>query len=392
MCTPRSDPLARRTYKIALLGGDGVGPEVIAQAKNVLTAVNERDSLGLELHELQCGATLYSKTGKEWAEGAFEFCRDESDAMLLGAVGMPGVNLPNGDIAGAGVIFGLRFGLDMYANVRPTKLYPGVPHKIHSGFKQVWEPEKVNFTIIRENTEGFYTPARGTLQRGGVEEVGLDTGVITRKGAERVIKYAFELAKNEGTAPGDGKKRVTCIDKANVLRGSQFFRRVYDETAAKYQGIEKDYAYVDAFTQWIVRNPENYHVAVAENMFGDIVTDLASVLQGGMGMAAGGNIGDEHAFFEPIHGSAPKYIGQDKVNPMATILAAEFMLRWVGQKNDDPKLVKAAKTLENAVMQALKDDVKTYDLGGKHKCSDVGAYITKLVKGDAKAKTIKARA
>lgn len=382
--------MSKKTYKIALLGGDGVGPEVVRQGQRVLEAVEERFSLGLELHDLKMGAQHYQKTGKEWDEGAFEFCRDEADAILLGAVGWPGVSLPNGDIAGAGVIFGLRFGLDLYANVRPTRLYPGVPHKIHAGFQQVWDPAKVNFTIIRENTEGFYTPARGTLARGGVEEVATDTGVITRKGAERVVRYAFELAKREGAAPSDGKKRVTCIDKANVLRGSQFMRRVYDEVAAGYPMVEKDYAYVDAFTQWIVRNPENYHVGVAENMFGDIVTDLASVLQGGMGMAAGGNIGDRHAFFEPIHGSAPKYVGQDKVNPMATVLASQMMLDWLARRNDDRKLAEAAKAIEQAVVDTLAANVKTYDLGGAHKCSEVGAEIARRIVGGSKRTPAKA--
>ena len=373
--------MAKKTYNVCLLGGDGVGPEVVAQGRRVLEAVDERFSLGLKLVDHPMGAQLYHKTGKEWGEGAFEFCRDEADAILLGAVGWPGVNLPNGDIAGAGVIFGLRFGLDLYANVRPTKLYPGVPHKIHSNFKQVWDPAKVNFTIIRENTEGFYTPARGTLARGGIEEVATDTGIITRKGAERVIKYAFDLAKKHPPAISDGKRRVTCIDKANVLRGSQFFRRVYDEIAAKHPGIEKDYAYVDAFTQWIIRNPENYQVCVAENMFGDIVTDLASVVQGGMGMAAGGNIGDHHAFFEPIHGSAPKYVGQDKVNPTATILAAQMMLHWIGDRFEDKKLHQAADAIEKAVVDTLAAGVKTYDLGGAHKCSEVGAHVAGLLGG-----------
>ncbi|MBI2078775.1 MAG: isocitrate/isopropylmalate dehydrogenase family protein [Euryarchaeota archaeon] len=371
--------MAKKTYKIALLGGDGVGPEVVAQGKRVLEAANERFSLNLDLQDLPMGAHLYAKTGKEWGEGVFDFCKKEADAILLGAVGWPGVSLPNGDIAGAGVIFGLRFGLDLYANVRPTKLYPGVPHKIHAGFQNVWDPAKVNFTIVRENTEGFYTPARGTLARGGVEEVATDTGIITRKGCERVIKYAFELAKKHPPAISDGKRRVTCIDKANVLRGSQFFRRVFDEVAAGYAGVEKDYAYVDAFTQWIIRNPENYQVCVAENMFGDIVTDLASVLQGGMGMAAGGNIGDRHAFFEPIHGSAPKYVGQDKVNPIATILAAQMMLTWVGERHDDKKLRQAADAIEKAVIETLAANVKTYDLGGTNKCSEVGAHVAGLV-------------
>jgi isocitrate/isopropylmalate dehydrogenase len=379
-----------RAYKIALLGGDGVGPEVIRQGRRVMEAAAERFNLPLDLHDLQCGAQLYQKSGREWAEGHFEFCREEADAILLGAVGWPGVSLPDGNIAGAGVVFGLRFGLDLYANVRPTKLYRGVPHKIHQGFQEVWRPELVDFTIIRENTEGLYTPIRGSLERGGIEELAIDNNVITRKGAERVIRRAFELAKAWGKAPGDGKKRVTCIDKANVLRGSQLFRRVYDEVAAEYKGIARDYAYVDAFTQWMVRNPESYHVAVTTNMLGDIVTDLASVLQGGMGMAAGGNIGDEHAMFEPIHGSAPKYMGQDKVNPVATVLSVKMMFEWLADQRRDRKLREAASAIEAAVEATLAAGVKTYDLGGSHSCSQVGAAIAKAVAKPERA--LKARA
>lgn len=370
--------MSKKTYRVALLPGDGVGPEVVAQGRKVLDAVEERFDLGLRLEEFQCGAQYYQKHGEEWEGGALEACKEEMDAMLLGAVGWPDVNLPDGNIAGAGVVFGLRFGLDLYANERPCKLYRGVPHKISNEFRQVWAPENVDMTIIRENTEGLYTPARGGITRGGIEEVGLDTNVITRKGAERVIRYAFELSK-EGAAPADGKRRVTCIDKANVLRGSQMFRRIYDEVAGGYDDVERDYAYVDAFTQWLVRNPEYYHVAVTTNMLGDIVTDLASVLQGGMGMAAGGNVGDDKAMFEPIHGSAPKHTGKDKVNPTATVLSIEMMLKWFARRFDDERCKDAASAIDQAVQKVLDDGVKTYDLGGEHKCSQVGDALAKAV-------------
>jgi len=382
--------VARRGHKIALLGGDGVGPEVLREGRRVLEAVEERYGLDFDLQELACGAQLYQKTGREWAEGAFEFCKEEADAILLGAVGWPGVNLPNGDIAGAGIVFGLRFGLDLYANVRPTKLYRGVPHKISNAFQTVWKPENVDFTIIRENTEGLYAPIRGSLTRGGQEEVAIDNNVITHKGAERVIRRAFELAERQGGTPADGKKKVTCIDKANVLRGSQLFRRVYDVVAKEYPGIERDYAYVDAFTQWMIRNPESYHVCVTTNMLGDIVTDLASVLQGGMGMAAGGNIGDEHAMFEPIHGSAPKYVGQNKVNPVATILSVKMMLEWLGERHDEDKLLRAAQGIETAVQATLDAGVKTYDLGGEHTCSQVGEAVARHLLQPERAPTKRA--
>src|SRR5439155_1230176 len=231
-------------------------------------------------------------------------------------------------LAGGGVVFGLRFGLDLYANVRPTKLYPNVRHKIHDGFKLVWEPGKVDFVIVRENTEGLYTPTRGFLDRGGVKELAVDSRVITRKGAERVIRFAFEVSKQRKGAPSDGKRRVTCVDKSNVTAGCKLFRQVYDEVAARYPTIQRDYAYIDAFQQWLIRSPEVYDVAVTSNLFGDIATDLAAVLQGGMGMAAGGNIGDQHGMFEPIHGSAPKHAGKDEVNPTAMILAVQMMLDW----------------------------------------------------------------
>lgn len=376
--------MGKNSYQIALLPGDGVGPEVIQEGRRVLEAAAERFDLNFKLESLKGGAQLYQKTGREWEEGAFEFCREEADAILLGAVGWPDVSLPNGDIAGAGVVFGLRFGLDLFANVRPTKLYRGVPHKIHDGFQDVWKPEKVDFTIIRENTEGLYAPIRGSLNRGGVEELAIDDNVITRKGAERVIRFAFDLADRRGAALGDGRKRVTCIDKANVLRGSQLFRRVYDEVARDHPKVAKDYAYVDAFTQWMVRNPENYHVCVTTNMLGDIVTDLASVLQGGMGMAAGGNVGDAHAMFEPIHGSAPKHAGQDKVNPVATILAVKMMLEWLGDRHHDAKLHQAGQAVEAAVQATLERGVKTYDLGGHHTCSQVGEACAKAVLAEQK--------
>jgi isocitrate/isopropylmalate dehydrogenase len=365
--------------KIILLAGDGTGPEVMREAVKVLKAVESSFGVSFDMVPYPCGGQHYLDTGEEWPDGAFESCK-AADAILLGAVGLPEARLPNGDLAGAGVLFGLRFGLDLYANVRPTKLYPNVRHKIHDGFKQVWEPGKVDFVIVRENTEGLYTPARGFLSRGGLEEIGIDSRVITRKGAERVIRYAFEVAKQRKGAPADGKSRVTCVDKSNVVAGDRLWRKVYDEVAARYPRIGKDYAYIDAFLQWVVRSPEIYDVAVAPNEFGDIATDLAAVLQGGMGMAAGGNIGDEHGMFEPIHGSSPKHAGKDEVNPIAMVLAVQMMLDWLGRRRKDAALREAAAAVENAVVDVLKaGKVLTYDLGGTAKCSAVGTAIASRI-------------
>ena len=366
-------------YKLVVLAGDGTGPEVMREGMKVLQAAQDAYGLSFDLIPYPCGGQYYLENGEEWPAEAFASCKS-ADAILLGAVGHPDARLPNGDLAGAGVIFGLRFGLDLYANVRPVKLYPGVRHKIHDEFKQVWRPDLVDFVVVRENTEGLYTPARGTLSRGGTDELAVDSRIITRKGAERVVRFAFELATRRSGAPKDRKHRVTCVDKSNVTAGDRLFRAVYDEIAAKYPQVERDYAYIDAFTQWIIRSPEFYDVAVAPNEFGDIATDLAAVLQGGMGIAAGGNIGDAHAMFEPIHGSAPKHAGQDKVNPIAMILAVQMMLDWLGDRKKDRQLLEAAKVVETSVASVLKEGkTVTYDLGGTAKCSEVGTQVAKLV-------------
>lgn len=374
--------MAKRRYKVALLPGDGVGKEVIVEGRKVLGVAADRYGLDLQFQEWECGGEYYARTGKEWEPEAFPYCRNEADAILLGAVGWPGANLPDGNIAGADIIFGLRFGLDLYANVRPTKLYAGVKHKIGEEFKDVWRPQNVDFVIIRENTEGLYTPARGTLSRGGVDEVAIDNNVITRRGSERVVKAAFELAKRRGRgAPKDKKMRVTCIDKSNVLRGSQLFRQVYDQVAAGYPEVARDYAYIDAFTQWVVRNPEAYDVCVTTNMMGDIATDLAAVLQGGMGMAASGNLGDRHAMFEPIHGSAPKHAGQGVANPIATVLAVQMMLEWLGTKHDDKRLREASVGVEKAVASVVAEGkALTYDLGGSAKTGECGDAVAKALR------------
>jgi len=366
-------------YTIALLPGDGTGPEVMREAVKVLTSVEDAFGVSFDRVPYPAGGRYYLDTGAEWPDGAYESCK-AADAILLGAVGLPEAVLPNGDLAGIGVLFGLRFGLDLYANVRPTKLYPNVRHKVHDGFKQVWDPGKVDFVIVRENTEGLYTPTRGYLDRGGVKELAIDSRVITRKGAERVIRFAFELAKTRKGAPGDAEHRVTCVDKSNVTAGCRLFRAVYDEVAAGYPAIRRDYAYIDAFLQWLVRSPESYDVAVTSNMFGDIATDLAAVLQGGLGMAAGGNVGAEHGMFEPIHGSAPKHAGKDVVNPIAMVLAAQMMLDWLGRKRGDRTLLQAADVVERAVESVLAEGrVLTYDLGGPAKCSDAGSAIANAV-------------
>ncbi len=384
-------------YRIAILPGDGTGREVALEASKILDTISDSTNYGFEQINIACGGQLYKETGKEWAEGSFELCRDEADAIFLGAIGHPGSYLPNGDLAGGSVILGMRSGLDLYANVRPIKLYEGVLHKVHGRFTQIWQPEMVDMTILRENTEGLYYSLlkRASNRAQGLEdyvipdlefpdlkgEVAYDPRPISSFGTERLVKMGFDIAETRNGAPSDGISKVSCIDKSNVTRGCQLFRRTFDEVAKGYPTIKTDHGYIDAFTQWLTRNPEHYDVVVTSNMFGDISTDLASILQGGMGMAGSGNIGDDHAFFEPVHGSSPKYSGLNKVNPIASINSIHMMLDWLGRKNNDSNLLDISKIVEQSVAEHLKEGKKlTYDLGGTASCSDVGDAISNILK------------
>ncbi|HTP53649.1 MAG TPA: isocitrate/isopropylmalate dehydrogenase family protein [Thermoplasmata archaeon] len=370
-------------YEIAVFPGDGTGPEVIREGLKVLGALAEGGPAPWNATEYPGGGQYYQANGREW-DPAGEAAARRADAVLLGAVGWPGATLPNGDIAGRALVLGLREGLDLYANVRPCRLYPGVTHRISGEFREVWSPKNVDLVIVRENTEGLYTPARGRLRRGGATEVAIDTRVITQKGCERIARYAFELARARPRgAPEDGVRRVTCVDKSNVLEGCRFFRETFDRVGAEYPDIQRDYAYVDAFTQWIVRNPEHYSVVVAPNMMGDIITDLAAVLQGGMGFASGGNIGVDHAMFEPVHGSSPKHAGKNRVNPFATFFAIEQMLRWLAERHADPRLARQAERLEHAVSATLAaGTARTYDQGGTATTSEAGDRVAAAVRGE----------
>jgi isocitrate/isopropylmalate dehydrogenase len=367
--------------RIVVLPGDGTGPEVLREATKILAALAENDGASWTLEEYPGGAQYYAKTGRQWEPEA-EAATRTADAILLGAVGWPGISLPNGDIAGAALVLGLRQNLDLFANVRPCRLYPGVVHRISDGYRSVWAPGNVDMMIVRENTEDLYTPTHGRLSRGGATEVAIDTRVITRKGSERVIRYAYEIARKRARgAPGDGVRRITCVDKSNVLEGCRFFREIFDEVGADYPEIVRDYAYVDAFTQWLVRNPEHFNVVVSTNMMGDIITDLASVLQGGMGFAAGGNIGVDHAMFEPVHGSAPKYAGKNQVNPIAALSATGMMLHWLAERRRDTTMERQAARLDDAIADVLlRGAARSYDQGGTATTSAVGDAVANAIR------------
>ena len=384
-------------HRIAILPGDGTGREVAIEAMRILETVSEHTNFGFEMDVIPCGGQHYLETGEEWSEGSFEYCRDEADAIFLGAIGHPGARLPDGDLAGGSVILGLRSGLDLYANLRPIKLYEGVPHKVHGKFTQIWQPGMVDMVFLRENTEGLYhsllrRSADRALGRDPYEpiemtfpglsgEVAYDPRPISANGTERIAKMAFEIAETRNGAPGDGVKRVSCIDKSNVTRGCQLFRKTFDQVALNYPGTECDYGYIDAFMQWLTRTPEHYDVVVSSNLFGDIATDLGAVLQGGMGMASSGNIGDTNAFFEPVHGSSPKHAGQNKVNPIASINSIQLMLDWLGRKNNQNELIHISKLIDQSVSDHLKEGkMLTYDLGGTAGCTHVGEAISGKLK------------
>jgi isocitrate/isopropylmalate dehydrogenase len=353
----------------------------------VLSAAGKESGITFDVEEIPCGGQYYLTHGsRDWPEGSEERCA-AADVILLGAVGWPSasgapVTMKDGKMAGWSPVIGNRGRLDLYANVRPVKLYPGVSHRVHGRRQRVWDADKVDLVIVRENTEGLYSGAGGILAPGGRQHVAIDNRIITREASERVIRHAFELSRRRGRgAPKDGKKRVTAILKDNVLRGCQMFGEIFREVGSEYPDIEKDTAIVDAFTQWLIGQPEYYDVCVTTNMFGDIVTDLASVLQGGMGMAVGCNIGDRHAMFEPIHGSAPKHAGKDRVNPIAMILAVKESLSWLATQKQLPALGRAAELVEEAVRAVLdRGEPLTYDLAGEDRAAPMSAVADAILR------------
>lgn len=354
----------------ALLPGDGIGPEVMASARTVLERVGDFD-----FDVIPCGGAYFLEHGRDWPEDAEGRC-DAADVLLLAAVGHPSptgpgpVMMPDGEMAGYSAVLGNRSRLDLYANLRPVKVYPGVLQRILGESRSVWASSKVDMLIYRENTEGLYAGAGGTLRRGGRSEVATDVRIITRAASERICRRAFEAATLRSGAPRDGRSRVTAVAKHNVMDGCRFFVEVFREVAADFPEVEAEVAIVDAFAQSLITEPDRYDVVVTTNLFGDIVTDIAAVLQGGMGMAVGCNLGDSRAMFEPIHGSAPDIAGQGRANPLAMILAASEALRWLGRK--DPAHASAGDRVEAAVAEVVaQGECLPPDLGGTAKTAEL---------------------
>ena len=354
----------KKTYEIAVIPGDGTGPEVVAEGIKVLEAVSAKCDFGYHFTTYPMGGDHYLATGETISDQILESL-SEKDAIYLGAIGHPQVQ-PG--ILEKGILLKTRFALDLYINLRPVKLYEGVYTPIKEKL-----PEHINFVVVRENTEGLYTGAGGCLKRGTPDEVAVQESINTRKGVERCIRYAFEYCKNRNRA-----KKLTLCGKTNVLTYAfDLWERTFYEVAAQYPDIETDYAHVDALSMWMVKNPEWFDVIVTDNMFGDIISDLGAMVQGGMGIAAGANINpDGVSMFEPIGGSAPKYTGQQKINPIAAILAAQLMLETLGEK-------KAAGCIEAGVVKVLREDLKDVAAGKMgYTTAEVGDLVVDYIRNN----------
>ncbi len=357
-------------YRIAALGGDGVGPEVIAEAARVLEAVQGAD-LKFSFERGEIGAGLYRRTGEDLPRETVDLCRSV-DAILFGAAGLPDVRHADGTELVPQVT--LRMLLDLYAGMRPIKLYPGVPSPL-----RLAPGDAIDYVIFRENTEGLFASLGGGSKVG--EELAVDTLVITRRGTERIVRRAFETCRaRERGAPADGVRRVTCVDKANVFRSYAFFRQVFQETARDFPDVRTDYAYVDAMTMYAIQTPGRYDVVVLENMFGDILSDLGAATVGGLGMAPSGDIGDRYALFQPSNGATPDLVGHGLANPVAAILAAAMMCRWLGQREHDPAIARAAERIDAAVARAVADPrARTRDVGGSASTREAADAVIKAL-------------
>ncbi|MEM6790856.1 MAG: isocitrate/isopropylmalate family dehydrogenase [Myxococcota bacterium] len=341
----------------ALLPGDGIGAEVMAHAARLLGGITTATSITVRTEEVPCGGKYYLEHGRDWPDGADAVCRS-ADAILLGAVGWPAPERPgtpvmraDGHMAGWSAVIGNRVGLDLYANVRPVKLHPGVRHRLGGGARATgWRPEDVDLVIVRENTEGLYAGLGATSAAAGRAT---DTRVITRRASARVIRHAFALSRARSEASRNGRPRVAAVAKPNLLHGCRLFCEVFDEIAASFPDVARETVLVDAFTVALMQEPERFDVVVTTNLFGDICTDLAAVLQGGMGLATGANLGDDHAMFEPVHGSAPDLAGTDRCNPMAMMLAVGHAFGWLASRRVDPALARVAGAIEASVAALL---------------------------------------
>ncbi len=357
------------TYKIAVIPGDGTGPEVVAEGKKVLDVAARKFGFKLDMHDFDYGGDRFLKTGEVLPDSASEELK-QFDSIYLGAIGHPDVK-PG--ILEKGILLRLRFELDQYINLRPVKLYPGVETPLKDK-----GPEQIDYVVVRENTGGIYTGTGGFSMKGTEHEVATQSMVYSRHQVDRCLKYAFEYAQRHGKkARGKGDTNTLgLVGKTNVLTYVfDLWERAFHELGAeKYADVKREYYHVDATCMWMVKSPEWFDVLVTSNMFGDIITDLGAITQGGMGIAAGGNINPEGvSMFEPIGGSAPKYTGQGIINPLASIVAGSMMLDTLGE-------VEAAVAIENAVMEVTGKKLKSLSAGNMgYSTSEVGDLVAELL-------------
>ena len=348
-------------YKLAVIPGDGTGPEVICEGLKVLDAIAQQKGFAYETQQFDFGGERYLKTGEVLSDAEVEELR-RYDAIYLGAVGHPDI-APG--ILEKGLLLKLRFDLDQYINLRPVKLYAGVDCPLKDK-----KPEDIDFVVVRENTEDLYVGVGGVMHKGTPDEIAVQESINTRKGVERCLRYAFDL-----TRARNKEKKLTLCAKTNVLTfAHDLWWRAFNEVGEEYPDVIRDYAHVDATCMWMVKNPEFFDVIVTTNMFGDIITDLGAMIQGGMGIAAGGNINPGGlSMFEPIGGSAPKYTGKGVINPLAAICALGMLLEALGEKE-------ASATVENAVMSVTANKLKSLSAGKMgYSTSEVGDLVVEAL-------------
>lgn len=351
------------SYDIAVLPGDGIGIEVMNAALEVIRALEPRIGRKFTLTVHPAGAQLYADTGTALPESTLDACR-KADAILFGAMGLPHVRAKDG----TEVIpqLDIRFALDLYAGVRPIKTWPGLPVPLRHP-----RAAEIDLVLVRESTEGlFYARGRGTIEGEGDAGYALDTMKITHKGTARVCDFAFRLAEQRKAAGKRG--HVTNVDKSNVFTSMAYWRQIFEDRAKAFPGIGTENAYVDAMALNLVMKPWQYDVLVTENMFGDILSDLIAALVGGMGMAPSADIGDDHAVFQPAHGTAPDIAGRGIANPSAMLLSAAMMLDWLAVRHDDAALAEGARAIEQALQTAFAEKtVLPFDFGGKSATADI---------------------
>ena len=348
--------------RIAVIPGDGVGREVIPQALKVLAATGA----DLELSDFDWGADRYLADGTSVPADGFPMLGRDFDAILCGAFGDPRVS---SNIHAKEILLGMRFKMDLYANVRPVRLLDAALCPL----KNV-EPKDVDFVVIRENTEGTYTDAGGVFKQGTADEIATQEDINTRKGVERIIRYAFEYCEHHKKQDGSPRNRVLMCDKSNAMtHAGGLWQRVFKEVSGEYPQITGQHMYVDALCMHMVRDPRQFDVIVTNNMFGDIITDLAAGLQGGLGMAASGNIHPRKtSMFEPVHGSAPPIAGKDIANPVGAILTAAMMLDYLGFSSESAKI-------EAAVLKAVREKKTTQDVGGSLGTKEAGEWVASQI-------------